>query len=388
MRTRCSGSTGRKLLSFVARRRARTISKPFATTTTTTTSIAGARSAAPKTPSSHRTGRVLSVGFSGAGFLGCYHVGVSACLRRHGVLPDEDDEDERDDVPVALLGASAGALVCAALALRVRTDDCMDIVHAVARETRRRGGALDALRPGYSLVDEVDRCLYPALRDACGDDDELARRRLSSSGLRVALSDRRAMARAVPGSLAGAYRYADDFRDLHDLSAAAVLSSYIPGVTGPIKGTSCPTNGAVRRAWERTRRTLDWGAVKHGDTGRPVTLDEIVVVDDDDNDNNREAFWDGGLSNMWPVLDDRTIVVSPLNGDFSPNPFVAPASPSDLTIPVSERTKVGFNLKNMDAAMRMCLSSEATTLDKVFANGYDDASRFLSDHSMERVFSV
>ena len=93
-----------------------------------------------------------SISFSGAGFLGCYHVGVSACLVKHGYLlaPGEAPSysSSTNDNPPILLGASAGALACAGNMAGVSSQDSMDIVLKLAQMTRNEGGVMDAFRPG------------------------------------------------------------------------------------------------------------------------------------------------------------------------------------------------------------------------------------------------
>ena len=92
---------------------------------------------------------IASISFSGAGFLGCYHVGAAACLLRHGYLiaPGEVATSNLKPPPI-LLGASAGALTCAGLVAGVSTEESMDFIHQMARKTREYGGVLDVFRPG------------------------------------------------------------------------------------------------------------------------------------------------------------------------------------------------------------------------------------------------
>lgn len=111
---------------------------------------------------------VPSISFSGAGFLGCYHLGVASSLLKHGYLLPKGEVATSSSSQLKngtkhstiassssspsrhpiLLGASAGALTCAGIAAGVPGEDAMDIVLNVARATREKGGILDALRPG------------------------------------------------------------------------------------------------------------------------------------------------------------------------------------------------------------------------------------------------
>ena len=90
-----------------------------------------------------------SIGFSGAGFLGCYHVGVAACLKRQGWLGLDDDNSSATQhsttfqsttikplVPL-LTGVSAGSMVAAATAAGIEPEpDGMEVVLTAARRTR------------------------------------------------------------------------------------------------------------------------------------------------------------------------------------------------------------------------------------------------------------
>ena len=96
-----------------------------------------------------------SVSFSGAGFLGCYHIGVAACLLKHGYLHLPGDvscssksHDSNNDHPPVLLGASAGALICAGIMAGVKSEDSMDIALKLAQITRTKGGVMDVFQPG------------------------------------------------------------------------------------------------------------------------------------------------------------------------------------------------------------------------------------------------
>ena len=94
---------------------------------------------------------VPSFGFSGAGFLTCYHLGVAECLLKHGKLlaPGElpKDDEGTHEAPI-MTGVSGGALVATAVSLGIRPEDGMKATMAIAEHTRKAGGLLDHLRPG------------------------------------------------------------------------------------------------------------------------------------------------------------------------------------------------------------------------------------------------
>ena len=225
----------------------------------------------------------LSFGFSGAGFLGCYHVGAAACLMRQGHLPRP--ADDRAASP-RLTGVSAGSMIAAAVFAGVPPDpDGMEVVLEAARRARAlartRVWSLDVLTPGFSLIDAVEGPFRKALAQALGGyreidehtgevrfrdiDPELFARRFPEGSLRIGLTDPRAMWPAV----AKAYRYVERYRDLEDVVACSMLSSYIPGVTGPLKLRDKDTSD---RAGARLKEMVDLGFV-HYYTGVPVFKD-------------------------------------------------------------------------------------------------------------------
>lgn len=371
--------------------------------------------------SAHQVAKTFfaSISFSGAGFLGCYHIGVASCLLKHGYLvppgeaPKSSTSQHTDydhHPPPVLLGASAGALMCANIIAGVRTEDSMDVALKLAHVTRKEGGIMDAFRPGFSLVDEVDKLLYPTLYEAVKGDEELFQRRLRSrhgtSLLRIALTDKRQI--VSPADNMKAYRYADTYRDIKDVCAAAILSSYIPGVTGPFKGANCQENLAVYRAWKRMQSMIKLGFVRDGTSGEALNITDLAIPVSsssvlNDNEKQNETYWDGGLSNMWPILDDKTLVVSSLNGNFTPNPYIVPNSQvfessrsqeevqhtlsQPFMITLNERTKVQVDRENLKSMWNMCFSSDDRFLEEKFQEGYDDTSRHLKDHNLLRVFA-
>lgn len=353
---------------------------------------------------------IPSISFSGAGFLGCYHIGVATCLLKHGyLLPPGDIPTSIKSAPV-LLGASAGALVCTSIAAGVNGEDAMDIIYKLNRATKEEGGLLDNFQPGFSLVDQVEKYLFPAIHKALDGDEELLQRRIRNehgrSLLRIALSNKHDI--RLTTSIEKAYRFTDTYRDIDDICAAAILSSFIPGLTGPIQGAKCTENLAVGRAWERMKEMIELGYVRDGASEDVVDTSDIRIYDKTEDFNgdapskitkrsqegsvSKESYWDGGLSNMWPILNTETLVVSPLNGDFSPNPYIAPlvneseeSSPRVLTL--NDRTKVGLNTKNIKSAWKMCVTSEDSFIEERFTNGYDDTCRYLNRNNLKRVFS-
>ena len=92
------------------------------------------------------TNKISSLSFSGAGFLGCYHLGAVECLMKHGLLWDPLSSDEK--LPI-LTGVSAGALIIAGITVGVKPEDGMSVVLDIARNTREKTGILNTFQPGY-----------------------------------------------------------------------------------------------------------------------------------------------------------------------------------------------------------------------------------------------
>ena len=203
---------------------------------------------------------IPSIGFSGAGFLGCYHVGVAASLHKHGIIPNPTDDDSYDTNKMPLLtGVSAGSMIASATLAGVNPEpDGMEVVLTAARRTRELQNKqklinLDVLTPGFSLIDQVESPFREALVKALGGycetdksgnttihdiDPELFARRFSNGSLRIGLTDRRGLwPPPLPfnsSRLLESYRYVDTFRNLEDVVACCMLSSYIPGATSTL----------------------------------------------------------------------------------------------------------------------------------------------------------
>jgi len=400
------------------------------------------------------TSALPSIGFSGAGFLGCYHVGVAACLKRQGWLGlDDANHHTTTNEPTTikplvplLTGVSAGSMVAAATAAGIEPEpDGMDVVLTAARRTRELSTksqlpTFDALTPGYSLIDAVEGSFREAIVKALGGtlplqsqqqqhdygcsvdslydiDPELFQRRFPNGSLRIGLTDKRALLSSFPppsplSSLPKAYRYVDSYRNAEDVVAACMLSSYVPGVTGPLFNVKDGKagNDAMKRASRQLREMTRLGLVKDGRTGVPPTESEIESSRHDEEDDSTQ-YWDGGIADVFPTFDDNTIIVSPINGMYS-NPAICPAlqqsnevenqgsinNSSVLdrlqsyvpTLPATFRhcskSNLGLNVENARAVKEMILSSDDEQLYQRFRDGYDDTTRFLNERGLHRVF--
>jgi hypothetical protein len=129
-----------------------------------------------------------------------------------------------------------------------------------------------------------------------------------------------------------------------------MLSSYIPGGTGPLhlhdkvpdflsglfdlqnrindsqsnnlKRTKETVNDTVHRAGARLRLMEIAGLVKHGKTGLPQQPN--TLLSEESTSLNSTDFWDGGIADVFPTFDEATIIIAPVNGVFTPNPAICP----------------------------------------------------------------
>lgn len=386
-----------------------------------------------------------------------------------------------------LTGVSAGSMISAAIVVGVDPEvDGMEIVLEAARRTRKLSQQfsttipLDALTPGLSLIDQVEGPFREALVKAMGGycimddvtgkitphdiDPEIFARRVHPGLLRIGLTDKRGLWPTPIGTLRqrfmDSYCYVDSYRDIEDVIACSMLSSYVPGLTGSLVKDDLPaflsgllsndndndnkngskkegsaSNNSTRndttvRAGLRLNEMTNLGMVKYGSTGLPVT--GIREVESDNNaENNSTLYWDGGIVDVFPTINDHTVVISPLNGLYDPNPSICPLMPDEELCDDSDSTNdnnqkqqqqftsntastqmnnsilfnylrpylpstfrhcrkslLGFNRKNANAAIRMMFSSDDDELYSRFRGGYDDARRFLNDRGQLSVFSV
>ena len=330
-------------------------------------------------------------------------MGAAACLLKHGIIAPKHSgtASQHNNNPIIqqFTGVSAGSIVSAAITVGVPMDDAMNVALEIARRTREKGGLFDALTPGFSLVDEVEELMIPVLRNAVSGDEDLLRKRVNGGVLRIGYTNVDTLGglfsiRNVRSNklelLQKAYGHVDEFRDWNDVVAAAVISSFIPGVTGPAQVPS--ENGNERNS----------SAAKNMAVSRSMArMNELVAISanaDLREGENMIRMWDGGLVNMWPTIDESTIVVSPLSGDFGPlnRPHISPCVKSKVEHEVDEIVEpasrpwpwelikmqatdsnacieVHVSRENMETLRRMMISSTDSILEQRFQDGYDDA---------------
>ena len=190
----------------------------------------------------------------------------------------------------------------------------------------------------------------------------------SPGSLRIGMTDRRKLLSNKFSDRHNSYIYIDEFRDLQDVIAACVLSSYIPFGTGPL--TVNDKNTVVWQATYRMKEMEKLGYVKCGQTGKPLIS---ITTNADDDDDTSCYFIDGGLVENWPTIDDQTVVISPVNGDYSPNPYISPNILDEHKLfTIRDGVAVGMNKENIETFTRMLLCSDDKILQKYFQLGYDD----------------
>lgn len=330
--------------------------------------------------------RIPSFGFSGAGFLTCYHFGVAECLLKYGLLLPRGSLPTDDTTPI-LTGVSGGALVATALAIGVSPEDGMKATLEIAARTQQAGGLLDHLKPGFSLIDQVEEVIITITRDI---DEELALRRIDFGRLlHIGLTDRRAFPRFRRNP--DAYVYVNAFQSVEEIVSACILSSYVPGLTGPISDTTFGTNGAVRRANGVLLRMMEQGSIK---SSRGVPLQSPLQrvnlegnrsqasTYDSQQLQNNIVFWDGGLANLFPRINLETCIVTPFTASFT-NPTISPSRASashslELDVLSSRPT---ICLENLLTIRYIAFSSNSLTLEGWFEKGYNDANHFLLENN-------
>ena len=387
-----------------------------------------------------------SFGLSGAGFLGSYHVGAVACLFKHGLVPDPRVDPPVEAMP-RITGVSAGSMVAAATFAGVEPEeDGMNVVLTAARKTRELTSkqtrlpisvSLDVFTPGFSLIDVVEEPFREALAKSLGGycekddsgvrirdvDPELFSRRFPKGRLRIGLTDRRELLLPLPlpisRQLSSSYKYVDDFRDLEDVVSCAMLSSYIPGVTGrfnvqdKIPLTTLSTSESATddrsdvsvRSGRRLEEMEREGLVKHGTSGEPVS--NFAGACQTSQNNN---YWDGGIADLFPTFDGNTTIVSPISGKFDHNPAICPEllpPPSKdpggagflyraiqpylpdepITVRHCAKSELGLTSGNVKSAIQMIFSSSDDELFSKFKEGYDDASRFIRVQGWSKVLT-
>jgi hypothetical protein len=236
----------------------------------------------------------------------------------------------------------------------------------------------------------VEDAMIKLVRDV---DEEFALRRIDHGRLlRIGLTDSRTFPRFRRNP--NAYLYVDKYENLEEIISACILSSYIPGLTGPLSHKTIKRNGAVRRANKTLLGMLKKGCIKDAlglplqeidDRSKTVSTTPHML----ENFQNDVRFWDGGLANVFPTIDGDTLLITPLSGRFR-NPSISP-SPSNAP------QKSGFEksyarpeicLENLRTLRYIAFSSESQALEKWFEQGFNDANKFLTGLNVATDYST
>jgi hypothetical protein len=317
-----------------------------------------------------------SVGFSGAGFLACYHLGVVQCLRDQGLLHCALEKDK----VIPLTGVSAGALTAVAIAADIEPSDCMSVVLSCAHKARE-AGRLNTWQPGFSLVDVVEHYTQKMLLHV--DEEAFLHRIDHGKRLRIGLTDRRVF---PPIRNRHAECYVDRYRGLQDAIAVCVLSSFVPGWTGPVQGRRDTTHRAVSRAAQRLDQMIEFKCVKRTITDAPIRLKP-------EDSTARETCWDGGLVNAFPIFDARTLLVTPIAAHFPSHSIcIHPGMEYDSAnvhrFAWTDRVHVHWTAANAYNFRCLLASSEPDVLHAKFSQGYDNATRYLKQHGIRQTYTA
>ena len=240
----------------------------------------------------------------------------------------------------------------------------MDIVLDLASRARKM--PLNALTPGFSLIDGLEPSLRKVMEDAQERDPSAFARRLSSGRIRVTLTT------PSPAFIATgmkANRVVDDFESSEHLVAACILSSWVPAVTGPLRPA---TDSAVGRATQKMASA--WG-VKRCQSDGP-DLEPVAQLSSEEG-----SFIDGGLSAMWPMADQATVLVSPLaiRAPHSTSQAICPPADFRRQVYGGQGIWLDASVANLSRVAQMTWSPTETELEGWFRQGHDDATRFVRE---------
>jgi hypothetical protein len=300
----------------------------------------------------------------------------------------------------------------------------------------------------FSLVDQVEKALYRLTKDL--DEEYVLRKNVPDGRLRIGLTDTSKWFQSIPmtrrqqsnnrasnrNNTSSAYVYVDEYTSIPEIIAACVLSSYIPGLTGPslIWERSNMTHPAVSRSQRIVQQMVERNASKKK-AGNPIQkTDPMILERKIPTTTCSRQFWDGGLTNVFPLVNNDTLLVTPFEGRFY-NPTITPScnyyhqhqkqqqrtstratiepthdqltgsagrlvgnhSPWSLLFPGSEANHIdsGFvtpqldmSFSNVRAMRYIALSSSDTELESWFLQGYDNAANYLNQQGALSKFTV
>lgn len=166
----------------------------------------------------------------------------------------------------------------------------------------------------------------------------------------------------------------NDFKDLEHLLSSCILSSYVPIGTGPLSPSpeSCVSKATEYMKDKNVKR------MKKGD-GWTVDGDGLEDVP------AKEKWWDGGLAVMFPKIDGKTIMVSPVSIRSKDNIIICPkwlGSDKDGMNIGSRGLTANTSWENARGAKNMLYATEDSEYEKIFGEAYDDARRVCEENNL------
>ena len=236
----------------------------------------------------------------------------------------------------------------------------MEVVVSRVASAARNQGPLTALTPGFSLVDALSPFLLKVMHDAAGTSDpapldDFVRERMNGGVLQVFLTDPARF--RFPGDFSS-HSYVDEFEGMDHVVSSCILSSYVPVATGPLR----PAQGTVvhdATEFMKTRKTK-----------RMSRKGEVEV-------EPQPRWWDGGLAAMFPRINRKTLVISPVSIRHPKNLVICPpwtGNPKGLKIGEGGMM-ADISFANAVAAKNMVLPVEDDVYERIYRDAYDDAKR-------------
>ena len=153
---------------------------------------------------------------------------------------------------------------------------------------------------------------------------------------------------------------------MEHILSACLLSSYVPIGTGPLNYSKTCAAGQANKYM----------------SNKEVSI-AIDRVGGKQKRAARDNWIDGGLAQMFPILDKHTIVVSPIAIQSKSNIVISPKiEDGGRLASISAGIKVGVSFKNGVAVKNMLLSTEEGRYQEIFSEAYDDAVRVCKDHNL------
>ena len=93
-------------------------------------------------------------------------------------------------------------------------------------------------------------------------------------------------------------------------------------------------------------------------------------------------FVDGGLVNVWPVVDADTLIVTPLSAQFQSHYYICPQCTDSKFFAVNPYSSLAMHYSNVSTLQDMIWSSVDNVLEQRYAQGHDNAREFLERNNL------